>query len=117
MTFVLRSRESGRLTSGPFVSFFCAHINMTDDDIQHCNSCGKAETAEQSLLQCQGCRIVRYCSKACQKDAWKTHKKFCKLVGLYPKVSTSIRLDPDKVADFDSVLNYAAVHMTNSTLR
>lgn len=27
---------------------------------------------------CPGCLRARYCSQACQKAAWKLHKKVCK---------------------------------------
>ncbi|ESK84859.1 hypothetical protein Moror_14953 [Moniliophthora roreri MCA 2997] len=31
-------------------------------------------------LSCAGCRLVRYCSKECQKQHWKRHKRDCKNV-------------------------------------
>ncbi len=27
---------------------------------------------------CSGCKMVRYCSEECQKEDWKSHKKYCK---------------------------------------
>ena len=32
------------------------------------------------LMKCKGCNIAHYCSKECQKENWKAHKKMCKLV-------------------------------------
>ncbi|KAF5827114.1 hypothetical protein DUNSADRAFT_1310 [Dunaliella salina] len=43
-----------------------------------CAECGKADGGP--LLRCGGCRIVRYCSAACQLKAWPKHKKLCKQV-------------------------------------
>jgi hypothetical protein len=40
-----------------------------------CAQCGKKE---QEMNRCAKCRLVDYCSKECQKVAWKTHKVTCK---------------------------------------
>jgi hypothetical protein len=32
------------------------------------------------LLTCAGCKSVKYCSKDCQKQDWKTHKIPCKKI-------------------------------------
>ncbi len=44
-----------------------------------CGTCGKKETsANGSKLQtCARCHIAKYCSVACQRAAWKSHKKHC----------------------------------------
>jgi splicing suppressor protein 51 len=45
-----------------------------------CVSCGKTETElspEQTLKRCSRCRVPVYCSRACQKAHWKTHKSAC----------------------------------------
>lgn len=43
-----------------------------------CHQCGKKATAsDASLKRCGGCRIACYCSQACQKAAWKEHRKEC----------------------------------------
>lgn len=39
-----------------------------------CQSCCGAG----SLKLCQGCRLVRYCSKECQRRDWPVHKAFCR---------------------------------------
>ncbi len=42
-----------------------------------CSQCGAAE----DLKLCAGCKVVRFCSKECQTDAWKAwHKKECKKI-------------------------------------
>ncbi|KAF7309335.1 MYND-type domain-containing protein [Mycena indigotica] len=41
-------------------------------------ACGKTGRRKE-LLRCSGCLYVYYCSKACQKAAWKNHKPMCRL--------------------------------------
>lgn len=42
-----------------------------------CDHCGKVEKSFHEFKTCQRCNKVEYCSKACQKQAWKLHKKTC----------------------------------------
>jgi len=45
-----------------------------------CAYCMK-DVGRENLKLCQGCRTVRYCSKVCQRAAWKHgHKKSCQIV-------------------------------------
>jgi len=44
-----------------------------------CASCFQAvDEFGKGLMKCSVCRIVRYCSKECQKSDWQRHKNFCK---------------------------------------
>jgi hypothetical protein len=45
-------------------------------DTKTCHHCCKADVANK-LMQCKGCKLVRYCSRDCQVKAWKEHKIFC----------------------------------------
>ena len=50
---------------------------------QRCDNfatCGVLVTATSGSGLCSGCRNTVYCSAACQKAHWKTHKVFCKEV-------------------------------------
>jgi TPR repeat protein len=41
-----------------------------------CSNCGKSD----NLKSCARCKLIQYCSTACQKQHWKAiggHKKFC----------------------------------------
>lgn len=41
-----------------------------------CNACKKSEP-DVHLKRCAKCSTTQYCSRDCQKDDWKTHKKIC----------------------------------------
>jgi hypothetical protein len=45
--------------------------------METCALCSKTGSAG-SLKVCSRCKTARYCSAACQKDAWQGHKKECK---------------------------------------
>ena len=40
-----------------------------------CAACGKRP--DDNLKSCSGCMATSYCGAACQKAAWKTHKRLC----------------------------------------
>lgn len=44
--------------------------------LEKCDQCGKKSQAK--LRRCQRCEKTKYCNHACQKAAWKVHKKQCK---------------------------------------
>lgn len=48
-------------------------ISDEQDISKKCSICPK-----KCELRCSGCKIVYYCSQACQKADWKVHKQFCK---------------------------------------
>merc|ERR1712098_706591 len=43
-----------------------------------CANCKKEETSEKEFPKCSRCSFVHYCSKACQKADWQSHKQICK---------------------------------------
>ena len=43
-----------------------------------CANCGKGEEESTSLKKCGACRMVKYCSAACQKAHRSQHKKECR---------------------------------------
>ena len=45
-------------------------------DQEACAGCGAAGAG--AVQRCGGCRSVVYCSRACQKVHWKTHKAACR---------------------------------------
>jgi hypothetical protein len=42
-----------------------------------CANCGAEPAASETFKRCGKCRITSYCSAACQKEAWKSHKINC----------------------------------------
>lgn len=48
---------------------------LTSMDNKQCAQCGKISA---QLKKCARCRDVAYCNHACQKAAWKGHKKHCR---------------------------------------
>ena len=42
-----------------------------------CGGCGRVDE-QRAFLKCAGCKVTLYCSRACQKKDWKTHKPKCK---------------------------------------
>lgn len=45
--------------------------------LKKCFNCDKIESKDQKFLICDGCKMAFYCSKECQKNNWKNHKKYC----------------------------------------
>lgn len=45
--------------------------------LQYCCSCKTGGTPEHQLKRCTGCGNAAYCSKECQMQDWKRHKKEC----------------------------------------
>lgn len=43
-----------------------------------------------TLLRCASCKFARYCSRECQKKAWKTHKKECMAIKVWDSPKNSI---------------------------
>ncbi|KAI9009079.1 hypothetical protein DFJ74DRAFT_686761 [Hyaloraphidium curvatum] len=42
-----------------------------------CGECGAKATKDKKLQQCSRCHATWYCSRECQKEAWKLHKDRC----------------------------------------
>jgi hypothetical protein len=47
-----------------------------------CIICSAVASPELQLQYCAQCQSALYCSKACQREDWKQHKKICKLLNV-----------------------------------
>ena len=56
----------------------CPHKHTDADDDKEKAAAETEVTSSARLLMCGGCRCVSYCSAACQKADWSTHKVACK---------------------------------------
>lgn len=48
--------------------------------VRQCEMCQK-DTSKSKLQLCSRCKSVEFCSKECQRAAWKHHKIVCKAIG------------------------------------
>ncbi|KAI1782264.1 hypothetical protein LXA43DRAFT_1148444 [Ganoderma leucocontextum] len=60
--------DSTAADSKPLRPFSLAHVRRT-----HCSGCFK----DNAKFRCTGCQAMMYCSRECQKAAWRTHKPLC----------------------------------------
>ena len=49
-------------------------MSQINRSIHKCHKCNKPA---EKMSKCSKCKKVRYCSKKCQQDDWKEHKKNC----------------------------------------
>lgn len=42
-----------------------------------CGNCGRTE----QLKLCSSCRLISFCSDACQKQYWPKHRSLCRVIG------------------------------------
>ena len=61
-----------------------------------CATCFRTSANAPSLLRCSGCKNLRYCSKLCQRNDWRSHKIVC------PQISSI--LASNKFSDADEIL-------------
>lgn len=47
--------------------------------MKNCFQCQKTDSDTEKMYQCSKCKSVYYCSKECQIQHWKKHKKQCQL--------------------------------------
>ncbi|CAB4394801.1 unnamed protein product [Rhizophagus irregularis] len=81
-----------------------------DKDAKVCKRCGKMSTTRTGGGRCVKCKSVFYCSKDCQKEDWKRHKKECNfdpVIATKPTLSTltdvSITEEDNKIKDNSEV--------------
>jgi len=59
--------------------------------IDCCGACGVEDTPD---MVCAKCKTIKYCSKECQKNDWKSHKEMCKWVVKWKVVNKKETVPP-----------------------
>lgn len=54
-----------------------ATIAVQDPYTDHTTYCANCHTISNNLMQCGGCRSIRYCHRNCQTQHWPVHKEYC----------------------------------------
>jgi ankyrin repeat protein len=54
---------------------YCNFVLQRNKDRISCRRCGASRST--GMLRCSKCRLVRYCSRQCQRADWKQHKSGC----------------------------------------
>lgn len=85
-SLVLSSPLFSHVINAPVSHLVCDHClarpSLMDDD---------PNSSSARLDRCSGCRVVHYCTKPCQRQAWRKHKHECKyLKNVAPRVPPSI---------------------------
>ncbi|KAJ6471590.1 hypothetical protein C8R47DRAFT_1297351 [Mycena vitilis] len=57
-------------------------------ELTQCQYCYKSKGPGVSLQRCGGCGVDIYCSKECQRSAWKTHKAKCAINQRFKEMPT-----------------------------
>lgn len=52
-------------------------VGQTTGKLKSCDSCQRMESKRGDYSRCSRCLIVYYCSRECQRAAWRQHKKVC----------------------------------------
>ncbi|KIM78398.1 hypothetical protein PILCRDRAFT_824604 [Piloderma croceum F 1598] len=81
---------------------------------RRCSHC-IAEVGREKLSACSRCKRARYCSKACQRAAWESHKPNCKSVA-----DARAEVHPDSISSYvvlDAALTKWSRHWTFALYR
>lgn len=70
-------RASAAGEQAPTAEVQAVRIHWSKATVRKCANAEPHE-AQGKIHLCDRCKLVGYCSKECQRTAWKTHKKFCK---------------------------------------
>ena len=49
-------------------------------NMKTCYNICENPSMDPKLFTCTGCRLMKYCSRSCQKENWSTHKKECRAI-------------------------------------
>jgi len=91
-------------------------LTVRDNDyFDRCSLCLE-KVGKVNLKLCSHCRMVRYCSKDCQKAAWPTHKLRCKTGNAYLEALAQDKKTKALNASFTKWLNCWRATIQNVSL-
>ena len=90
-----KTRNGGVMASHPILGT----MGNNQSNLSTCDGCGKSCVTER-LKQCTNCQGVRYCSRDCQRNDWKNHKKMCARMRTARKQPDSASADDAAVAAY-----------------
>lgn len=65
----------------------CAHELLESiEGVEDMDRCHRCHATSDDLMQCGRCKKVLYCSRDCQREGYKLHKKICKQMAKRPSV-------------------------------
>ena len=62
-----------------------------------CNGTGQVQLERVKLLQCSECKMVKYCSRACEKKYWPDHEVLCTTISYMSHKAEPKTLDPSDI--------------------
>jgi len=77
--------EAIRLLGSSKTKCKVSSLNLSGCKMLKLQLCGCAKCGKACTEFCASCKLVRYCSKACQTADWKAHKKHCQGKGGAPR--------------------------------
>ena len=78
-------------------------INISFGVERACAYCGTLEDEEKKMKKCGKCKLIYYCSSACQKRNYKDHKKHC------------VQFDKSSLKEYEETTTYNHVENTITT--
>lgn len=90
---------------------------------KYCNYCYQIKKTK--LYRCAGCRSSYYCSKECQKKAYKYHKSECKFIKEHPKsainhcrlmnqILLKVNENPNVEKEFNELIDHQKEYLENN---
>ena len=46
--------------------------------VAYCDNCFYTHLSKSAMQKCSCCEVAQYCDRNCQKEAWATHRAWCK---------------------------------------
>jgi hypothetical protein len=100
----------------PKYSYVRNQLNKQTKLVKSCNNCNKRYTPNSGFMKCGGCKITYYCSKKCQLENWKEHKKICKCIDNINQGNLNKNQKNTKKNDWKKRIEAAYIHIKNSKL-